>query len=220
MRLIPALLAVVLGAAACAQMISGKVYDQTGAVVSGARVVLLEDFNKIVETKSDDKGEFSFKELKPGAYQVQIKQPWFQIFQQLVSLKENQNPQVYAVLNVARSESEVGITGEPVPGVPPQMAADRARRLGGKVEGLKRVRGRMPAWPEAAAKRGAAGTVVLYATVKTDGSVADITVLESPDPGLEKEAVEAYQTWKYQPMKLDGQPVESRQVLVFNFRYR
>jgi TonB family protein len=220
MRWIPALLAAVFAAAAGAQTITGKVYDQTGAVVSGARVVLLEDFNKITETTSDDGGQFSFRNLKPLTYQVQIKQPWFQIFQQLVSLKENQNPQVYAVLNVARSESEVGITGNPLPGVQPPTGVVAAHRLGGKVEGLKRLRGRMPAWPEAATKRGAAGAVVLYATVKTDGSVDDITVLESPDTDLENEAVEAYKTWKYEPMKLDGQPVESRQVLVFNFRYR
>jgi TonB family protein len=220
MRLIPALLAVVLGAAACAQMISGKVYDQTGAVVSGARVVLLEDFNKITETKSDNQGDFWFKDLKPGTYQVQIKQTWFQMFQQLVPLKENQNAHVYAVLNVARAGSQLGITGEPLPGVQPQAGAVRAYRLGGKVDGLKRLSGRMPAWPEAARKRGAAGAVVLYATVRTDGSIGDITVLESPDPDLENEAVEAYKTWKYEPMKLNGQPVETQQVFVFNFRYR
>jgi TonB family protein len=219
MRWILFVLGAVLTTAACAQSISGRVYDQTGGVVSGARVVLLEDFNKITETKSSDRGDFSFKDLKPGAYQVQVKQHWFQIFQQLVPLKQGENPRVYAVLNVARSESELGMTRARLPGVQQPAGAVNPYRLGGKVEGLKRVSGRMPAWPEAAVQRGAAGAVVLYATVKTDGSMADVTVLESPDPDLEHEVVEAYNTWKYQPMKLDGQPVESRQVLVFNFQY-
>ena len=96
----------------------------------------------------------------------------------------------------------------------------RTQRAGGKVEGLKRLSGRMPAWPETARKRGASGAVVLYGTVKADGSVANIIVLESPDTDLEREALEAWQTWKFSPMKLNGQPVACQQVFVFNFRYR
>ena len=214
MRFLLALLLIFLAGAAPAQTISGRVYDTTGAVISGAQVVLLENFNKITETKS---GEFSFQDLKPGKYQVQVKQPWFQLFQQMVALKENQGAQVYAALNIARAESEISITQDRRAAAPP--AAVKNYRRGGKVEGLKRLSGRMPAWPEAALNRGASGTVVLHATVKTDGTLADIIALESPDPDLEKEAIAACQTWKYVPMKLNGHPVESHHVLILNFRY-
>jgi TonB family protein len=218
MRLVLALLLGFLATAAPPQTISGRVYDTTGAVISGAQVVLLENFNKIIETKSGETGEFSFQDLKPGKYQVQVKQPWFQLFQQSVSLKENQSAHVYAALNIARAESEISITQDRRVAAPP--AAVRSYRAGGKVEGLKRLSGRMPAWPEAALNRGASGTVVLHATVKTDGTLADIIALESPDPDLEKEAIAACQTWKYVPMKLNGHPVESHHVLILNFRYQ
>ena len=217
MRFVFALLLAFLASAAPAQTISGRVYDTTGAVISGAQVVLLENFNKITETKSGETGEFSFKDLKPGKYQVQVKQPWFQLFQQLVPLKENQSTHVYAALNIARAESEISITQDRRAAPPP--AAVKGYRRGGKVEGLKRLSGRMPKWPEAALNRGASGTVVLHATVKTDGTLADIITLESPDPDLEKEAIAACQTWKYVPMKLNGHPVESHHVLILNFRY-
>ena len=217
MRFLLALLLIFLAGAAPAQTISGRVYDTTGAVISGAQVVLLENFNKITETKSGETGEFSFQDLKPGKYQVQVKQPWFQLFQQMVALKENQGAQVYAALNIARAESEISITQDRRAAAPP--AAVKNYRRGGKVEGLKRLSGRMPEWPEAALNRGASGTVVLHATVKTDGTLADIIALESPDPDLEKEAIAACQTWKYVPMKLNGHPAESHHVLILNFRY-
>jgi TonB family protein len=189
-------------------------------VVSGARVVLLEDFNKVAETKSGEGGKFAFKELKPGTYQVQVKITRFNIFQQLVPLEANQNARVYAVLHVARTEQAISVTGDRLPGVQPAAGVDKARRAGGRVEGPRRISGRMPRWPEAARKRGASGTVVLYATVKTDGTVGDIIVLESPDRDLEEEVVEAYKTWKYSPMKLDGQPVESQEVFRIDYRYQ
>ena len=212
MRSIPGLLPCFFAASLYAQTIGGRVFDQTGAVVSGARVVLLQDFNKIVETKSGDSGEFAFKSLKPGTYQVQVKQPWFQIFQQLVQLQENRTARVYATLNVARAEDVVGIAA-PHPPAPRSAGAAEAYRLGGNVAGLKRLSGRMPAWPAGAA----AGTVVLCGTVKTDGSVAGVTVLESPDEDLSKAAADAYGTWKFEPMKLNGQPVEAQHLLVLEF---
>jgi len=214
------LIAAVFAAGACAQTITGRVYDQSGGVVSGARVVLLEDFQKITETKSGEAGEFAFDGVKPGKYQVQVKQPWFQIFQQLVPLGERQKAHVHAVLEVARAASEVTINAEALPGVSAPTGAVQTRRAGGKVEGLKRLSGRMPAFPEAASKRGASGAVVLYSTVRADGSVGDITVLESPDPDLENEAIQAWKTWKFEPMKLNGQPVQCGYVFVFEFRYR
>lgn len=217
MRVVSVLLFCFFATAAYPQTISGRVYDFTGAVVSGARVVLLEDFNKITETTSGEAGEFSFKDLKPGKYQVQVKQPWFQLFQQLVPLQEKQNARLYAVLNIARAQSEMSILEDRR--VQPPTGAVAQYRLGGKVEGLKRLSGRMPEWPEAALDRGASGAVVLHVTVKADGTLADIAVLESPDPDLAKEAVEACKTWRYAPMKLDGHPIDSHQVLILNFRY-
>lgn len=219
MRLTPGLLAVVFAAAAPAQTISGRVYDETAAVVTGARVVLLQEFNKISETKSDEKGEFAFTGLAAGAYQVQVKQPMFGIFQQLVRVEEGRKPFVRAVIHVARAESGIGISSSAPPGTGAMSGAVKFR-TGGRVEGIKRLSGRMPAFPEQAAARGAQGAVVLYGTVKADGTVADITTLESPDHDLEAAAVEAWKTWKYQPMKLNGQPVDCRELYVFQFELR
>lgn len=220
MRLTPGLLTVICAAAACAQTISGRVYDETAAVVAGARVVLLQDFARIGETKSDEKGEFDFSGLAPGAYQVQIKQPWFTIFQQLLRVEEGRTPFVHAVLHVARADSAIHISAPVPPATGQGAGAVKTFRAGGRVAGIKRLSGRMPSYPQQAAARGAQGPVVLYGTVRTDGTVANITALESPGPDLEAEAAEAWKTWKYQPMTLNGEPVECRELLVFEFHLR
>jgi protein TonB len=87
------------------------------------------------------------------------------------------------------------------------------------VQGHKRVAGRPPAFPEAAARRAASGTVALYYTIRADGSVADVVRLTSGDPDLEKASVDAVSGWRYEPMKLNGIPVDTNNIIVFSFRY-
>ena len=52
--------------------ISGTVTDQNGAAVAGADVVLSNDAGVKLETKSDDKGVYSFTELHSGTYTLVV----------------------------------------------------------------------------------------------------------------------------------------------------
>ena len=171
-----------------------------------------QDYMKLAETKPGSRGEFSF-ECKPGFYFVQIKRPYFQMHQQHVDLRPGSEPYVYAVLDVARGLDPVVVgTGKLAP--PPQFTL----RHGGKVEGHKRLSGKWPPYPEAAAARNASGRVALFARVRLDGSLGDVVTLGAADPDLEKAARDAVATWKYSPMKLDGIPVETATTIVFEFR--
>jgi TonB family protein len=53
------------------------------------------------------------------------------------------------------------------------------------------------------------GVVVMEAVVLTDGTVGDVTVVESldPDHGLDDEGVHALTQWRFEPATRDGQPV-------------
>jgi protein TonB len=64
------------------------------------------------------------------------------------------------------------------------------------------------------------GEVTLAATVRIDGSVADVQVLASsrPGAGLEHAAADAVRRWRYKPATRDGQPIDSRLTITVTFR--
>jgi periplasmic protein TonB len=64
-----------------------------------------------------------------------------------------------------------------------------------------------PAYPALAIVMHLSGTVELQARIGTDGTVQELEV-ESGNPILARAAIEAVQQWRYQPTRLDGQPVE------------
>ena len=70
---------------------------------------------------------------------------------------------------------------------------------------------------EARDNRGIHGAVALSATIQTDGTLTDIVTLESPDTELEQVCRASVQQWRYAPMKLDGVPVRSNTLIVFQF---
>jgi len=64
-----------------------------------------------------------------------------------------------------------------------------------------------PIYPEAAREYNIEGTVKLSAVIGTDGSVRSL-VLQSGHPLLVAAALNAVKQWRYEPMFLNGDPVE------------
>jgi TonB family protein len=64
------------------------------------------------------------------------------------------------------------------------------------------------------------GEVRLAATIRVDGSVADVQVLSSsrPGAGLEQAAADAVRRWRYKPATRAGQPIDSRLTITVTFR--
>ena len=200
------------------QSISGVVYDPDGLVVQNARVLLMQDYSKLKETRSSEAGEFAFSGLKPGRYQLQVKQERLSLFQQTVDLGDKEE-RVYAVLPLARETDSVQINARLAAGVQKsERNSAKAGHWGGQVEPAIVLQPLRPAYPSSAAARGVEGTVVLYATINTDGTTSDPIVLESADPALEKEALLATRTLHYQPMKLNGHPVPCQITIILNFK--
>ncbi len=200
------------------QSISGVVYDADGSVVPNARVMLMQDYVKQSESRSGDSGEFVFAGLQPGVYQLQVKQERFSLFQQTVRLG-SESERVYAVLPLARESESVQVHATPSSGVrKSEKSMSKTARPGGKVEPAQGLQPFRPAYPTSAAARGVEGSVVLYATIRTDGTVSDPIVLESPDSDLEKEGLQAASKLRYQPMKLNGHPVPCQVTIVIDFK--
>jgi TonB family protein len=84
--------------------------------------------------------------------------------------------------------------------------------IGGKL--IKRVE---PQYPEAAKARRIQGQVLLGARVGTDGTVKQVHLLKG-NPFLGAAAIEAIKHWRYEPMKLNGAPVEMDTNVMVQFK--
>ena len=76
---------------------------------------------------------------------------------------------------------------------------------------LQRTHYVTPVYPEIAAALGRHGVVELEFTVRTDGSVGDLTVLHSEPAGtFDTAALQAVRRWQYRPVERAGRRIEQR----------
>ena len=65
-----------------------------------------------------------------------------------------------------------------------------------------------PAYPLQLMRENVSGTVILYAVIHADGTVANVRVLRGVDDRLDRFASEAVAQWKFVPAKRNGSPVD------------
>ncbi len=63
-----------------------------------------------------------------------------------------------------------------------------------------------PIYPPRAAQQGIQGYVIVEYTVTVEGTVEDVTVVESSSPLFDRAAVVAAAKYRYKPKVVDGQP--------------
>lgn len=80
-------------------------------------------------------------------------------------------------------------------------------RVGGDVTEPRKTRHVNPIYPAIAVSAAIEGTVIIEATIGTDGTVKNARVLRTM-PMLDESALAAVRQWVYTPTKLNGQPVE------------
>ncbi len=92
---------------------------------------------------------------------------------------------------------------------PPPDAVPVARKvvLSGAVAQGNLLKRFTPIYPEDAKAARVAGTVVLQATIRTDGQVSDLKVVSGP-PILQQAALYSVKTWVYKHYLLNGEAVE------------
>jgi TonB family protein len=84
------------------------------------------------------------------------------------------------------------------------------------IHGPKCIHETDPEYPDKARKDRVQGTVVLEGTVDLEGKVKGIQVVRSV-PELDQAAIEAVQTWKYEPATVDGVPTPMVTTITVNF---
>jgi periplasmic protein TonB len=99
----------------------------------------------------------------------------------------------------------------------PTIQPEGPVKVGGQVQEPKLIASAMPVYPQAAKNSGIQGDVVVETTIDKDGNVAGMSVVSGPAV-LRQSALDALRKWKYEPSKLDGQPISVQMMVTIKFR--
>lgn len=112
-----------------------------------------------------------------------------------------------------------GVVGGIVGGLPQEAPAPRVVRIGGKIVAPKLAHYVPPEFPELARVSRLSGIVILEAHVDVNGYIKDVRVLKGR-PLLDEPAMAAVRQWRYQPLLLNGQPMEFLLTVVVTFAFQ
>jgi len=117
------------------------------------------------------------------------------------------------IMTMQTSELPVGngLLGSPVPTPTPPMVTG-----GGDLQPPKLVSSSPPVYPSVARLENLQGVAVIDVLVDATGKVTDMMVI-SGSPRLAQAAMDALRTWKYEPARLNGQPIAMHTHVSINF---
>ena len=111
-----------------------------------------------------------------------------------------------------------GITGPNAAALPmPVAQPESPAKIGGNVKEPKLLNSVAPAYPLGARSSGVQGDVVIETTIDKTGNVVRTHVVSGPAM-LRPSALEALKRWKYEPSRLNGEPVEVQMQVTIRFR--
>ena len=191
--------------------LSGSVEDPSGTRVPWASVVITETILGLTEaTAAGGDGSFRLTGLKPSdSYEVEVVGPIeFAPHRQSVRLTTDQRIEIK--LEIQPIVEAVVVSGaRPVPDPALPKSARTRIRVGGNVQ-KARLMHHVPAlYPPDVERESIEGTVLFEGVIERDGKLSDLTQVNSIiDERLVAAAKVAVSQWRYEPARLNGQPVE------------
>jgi TonB family protein len=128
-------------------------------------------------------------------------------------------PALDAVAPASASNSALPGIGSSDVALPPapEIRMGAAVKVGGEVKEPRLLASTLPIYPPLAKQSNTQGDVVINATIDKNGRVAHMTIVSGPT-ALRQAAIDALGRWKYEPSKLNGQPVEVQILVTIKFR--
>lgn len=173
-------------------------------------------------TASDANGNFNFKPLPAGEYEMKVVKRGFETHRTpKVALEAGRDLSQNITLQVAAVMEEVDVVpagpAKALPGTESDGKPSRLR-LGGEVQASKLLNKVMPVYPASAKADGMQGTVILHAVIGMDGRPLSLRIMNNDvDPELGRAAIEAVSQWRYRPTLLNGDPIEVDTTIMVNF---
>jgi TonB family protein len=202
--------------------VSGTIIDQSGAVVPGVTVQLLNPADgSVATTHSDVNGAYALL-VSNGQYTLEIRLPGFATHRRAIAV-QGQSVIADALLLMAPMATSVEVmTSAPRNPVAPPAPPPRQFpvRVGGDIAAANLINQPKPVYPPSARDRGVQGAVHLLAVIATDGTVASVK-LDPSHPvissALAQAAMESVKQWRYRPAVLNGAPIEVTTTITVNF---
>jgi periplasmic protein TonB len=98
----------------------------------------------------------------------------------------------------------------------PDMKQEGPVKIGGQVKEPRLLSSTLPVYPAFAKEAHVEGDVVIRTSIDKNGSVSHMEVVSGPTM-LRQAALDALTRWKYEPSKLDGQPVAVQMLVTIRF---
>jgi TonB family protein len=211
--------------------LSGSVVDSTGAPVPEATVALINTQSQArYEVKTNEGGQFSFVPLPPDNYVLVASLPGFKKLENPVALK-GKNVRRDLTLSLGELQETITVGGnnmvtrrlpgardsEGRSGYQRDLESCKPSQAGGRVRPPRKLKDVRPIYPEALREAKVGGKVGLQATIGTDGSVREVSVLESVNPELDNAAIEAVKQWQFDGTLLNCNPVDVVMKVTINF---
>lgn len=188
-------------------VIAGTVTDGAGAVPNAEVSILAISTNEIVTTRTDPVGRFR-AEVAAGRYELYVRAPGFAVASLAGSVKANEQVRSDAVLRPGELLERIEVKApRPSPGI--GDPGPNSARHGGQVRPARLLVSVPPVYPPEARDAGVQGEVLLEGVIWMDGTVHGVREVLSPSPLLTRSAKECVSRWRYQPARLNGQPVET-----------
>ncbi|SPE39621.1 TonB family protein [Candidatus Sulfopaludibacter sp. SbA3] len=190
----------------------GTVRDPSGAVIPGCTVVAANTEGSNQETAMTDAvGQYRFNNILAGPYSLEVHAPGFAAFKlPQVQVTAGNVALVNANLETGAVSQTLTVQGKRPATVTPSVTAPERIKVGGNVQQARLVRQVRPVYPSELQQLGVEGTVMLRAIISREGIPMSLrAVSSSVDERLVDLAMDAVRQWRYQPMLLNGEPVET-----------
>lgn len=198
--------------------LSGSVQDVSGARVPEAIVLIADSAGGNTEaTITSADGSYRIHGLAPApTYGIEVRARGFAVHEQKVNLTVDKHLDI--TLEVGRIQEMVVVSGSR-PAVEAGTFRMSGVRVGGNVEPAKLVHHVPPIYGKDVQREGVEGTVLLEAVISKQGRPMGLKPINTVvDPRLVTAAMEAVHMWRYDPTRLNGQPIEAVMTISVSFQ--
>jgi TonB family protein len=195
-------------AARAPQGVSGTVYDASGGIVAGAKVMLDGQEPQHFEAETNPDGKFELTAIPPGRYTLSVSLAGFKTFQESLDLQASSAWSRVITLQLGDVQETINVRSTRLAPRDTKSAPIRVR-VGGNVEPPRKTHDVRPVYPESMREAGIEGVVPLEAIIDRAGTVQSVRVLTAAvHPELVRAAADAVRQWRFDPTRLNGTPVE------------